>query len=264
MKDYRDILAVPFTNPMDDPANHPFSLPAMVAVVFPGAKDRIYQQPIPGHLKRTKAFVLFVGGVCPFTLSGFVVVHGHGVNVQNHYRGLPQEQSPHKKFLQDATARPDHRPGKGLYETLHRMGRGHVFWLDFNGSRVPFVLFQVVEVSQMTTRAVHEKTKQLLKNAVNRCAFLVLPQSSKLDEKKIVKDLCFIQIPDKEAEASSARDAFIGWFDSVDPGFTLTGNSVNLFHLTSTFWVNVSSENLDRTNLDISEAYPIVEVSFMK
>jgi hypothetical protein len=116
----------------------------------------------------------------------------------------------------------------------------------------------------MTARSVHEKTEQLLKDAINRRAFLVLPQSDKVNERKVFKDLRFVQIPHKQAEASTTCDALISWFDSVDPGFTLAGNSANLFLLTSTFWVNVSSEILDLANLGISEAYPIVEVSFME
>lgn len=79
----RNVLAVPGADHMHDVLDHFDGVVGMVGMGVSAAKNRVNDEPVPGHLERRKPEDFLVGGLDPFAFKGVVIVHDHGVQPQD-------------------------------------------------------------------------------------------------------------------------------------------------------------------------------------
>jgi len=216
MDQYGYILTVSGTDTFNRPADHLLGAFAVIAVLLPGAKLRIDQYPIPGKLQGIEALALLIGGFYSLLLFSLVVVHNHGIQVQLDQVRLGYRESPDEYGQQDMSEALDQGPGKGLEKSLYCMGGDQASRIGLYCPSIGLILFQMVEIGQMPTCAIYEKSKELHKDIVNRRSFFVLAQVPKEWKQEQIKDPNVVQVINKEAESSSAGDLFVSSFHVMD------------------------------------------------
>jgi len=240
MDHYGHILVIAGADAFDHSADHTLHALAGVAVFFSGAQHRIHQQAIPGQLQGVEAFALFIGGLDSFSLFGLIVVHDHGIQIQDDGLRLGDGETPNEYGQIDIPEAPDQGPGEGLKEPLDCMGGDQVCRVGLDDPGIGLILFQLIEIGQMPACTVYEKSKDLLENFVNRSPFLVFAQLREPRKQDQIKDPDLIQISNKQAQSASTGDCFVSSFYATDFAFAARLIFAMLAHKSSTFEVQLS------------------------
>ena len=198
-----DIPTVVLADQSHHVADHVGHAVAGVGVFLPAPEDGIDQEAAPGHLKRSKALDLLVGGLDTVAFLGLVVVHDHGVDAEDHGRRRFELEAPKEEVQEQAAEEPDPGPREGCQEALDGVGGGHVAGLGLNGRGVALVFRELIEADQMPARAIQKETEDLVEEGGHRKPFRVLAHRA---EKAIEvgEYLDVTQVAAEESQATSA------------------------------------------------------------
>ena len=210
----------------------------MVRVLVSSPEDRVDHVPVPSHLKRLKAFYPFVGGRRAVALLGLIVVHHHGIQAQEDQRRRLQPPPPQEQLLQQAAKQPDAIHVKAPEKALDRMRGQQRLRARLNGSRVPFVLLQRVEVHQVAARSVQEKAEQLLEDLRDGLPFAALAQGAE-EPVPMGENLNPPQIARKEAQSGASSQLIGGGFNVINQGSGMTVGCVSIGHVCTPFGLGV-------------------------
>ena len=212
-----DIFAIATSNPVNHTSHHALGPMAVVAVLVPGAENRIDDKAFPGHLERAKPFVFLVRGHHALVLVGLVVVHAHDIDVEQDDLRLADLEPPEEKLEQDPAANPDQRPREGLKEAFDPMGRNHVAGDGLDGRSIAPILLQGIEVGQVPAGAVQEEAKDLLEKTLDGDPFAVFTKTPKARHQEIGNHLDLVYIAHEKGHASASGNTLVSRFNLGDP-----------------------------------------------
>ncbi len=140
-KDDGYISLVPLTDCFYQAPDHPFDALSGIAVYVTGAENAVSQITFPGHLQGVEALAFFVCWPDMLPLFCIVVIHNHGIDVQDHSFRLIYSKPPYKNPQMELAEKKSQRQGEGSEKSLDAMGRDHMSFFGFNDSRAAKILF---------------------------------------------------------------------------------------------------------------------------
>lgn len=212
-----NIVPIAASNPVRHISNYPLGPMALVAVLVPGTENRIADNPLRGHLKRPKPFVLLVGGHHAPAPVGFIVVHAHDdIDIEKADLRWAYLEPLHKEFEQDTATDSDQWPGEGLKEVLDPVGRDHMAGTCVDGCSITPILLQGVEIGQVPSGAFQVEARDLLEKTLGGNPFPVFAKPAVTGQEEHRNHFNFISIPHEKGHASTCGNTFIGLFDLGD------------------------------------------------
>jgi hypothetical protein len=142
---------------------------------------------------------------------------------------LHHTKAPQKKLQQNSSKQATAWKQNGPEKPLYTMGREHILGCCLNTARIPFILFQRVEVNQMPTGPIHKKAEKLLENLGD---LLPLSASSYFTEKllQVWIQLNAPQISYKQGQSRTTAKNITGHIYVVNYWLAITFLCATIFH----------------------------------
>jgi len=191
---------------------------AVIGVFASSAEDSVNNEAAPRDLQWLEALDAFL--VCRIDAVPHIrlgVVQNHRIDAEYDVARLLVVQPPQQELLQQVPEQPDTDEGEPGQEPLDLMGGGHLAYRRLYGRGVGRIRAQLVEVGQVSARAVDEIADHLPEESRDRQAFPAFAHATEQPaEVRGKSDL--VQVAREERQTTASRHAVGCRSDVSDSG----------------------------------------------
>lgn len=217
---------------LDHRCYHLHRVVTMVGVLFAAPKLGVHDEAAPGELQRLVTFHLLVGRLHPFALLGFIIVHHHGVEAEDHDRGRFQLEPPQEQLPQELSEEEGLEKIEGPEKALDLMRAQELVGGGFEEGGIGGVIFQAVEVDEVAAGPLGEKAEKLNEILPDREALFVFAEPAEQPGDWFLETNA-AEVSREQGQPAPSGEGVVSGFDAGDFGLVWGGFRGILCHVLS-------------------------------